>query len=97
MFGQKAGEEEEEMYISEHVAHIRHRRTRVYIQAFARLYFSSLFSLSTTTGSTRVHTKQRAKGQSSSQSIRLFICIVVLNVYCRLLPPKIHRSLSYYC
>lgn len=97
MFGQKS--REREMYISEHVAHIRHRPTTVgcgvHIQAFARLYVS-FFLFSTTMGSERVYTKQHAKGQSSAQLVRWFIYIVVLNIYCRLLPPKIRCSLSYF-
>lgn len=74
----------------------------IYIQAFARLYvffffLLLLFFFDKTIENERIHTKQYAKGQSSGQRVRWFICIVVLNVYCRLLLLKIGRSLSYFC
>ena len=80
------------MYISEHVAYIRHRSTTVgcayiYKLSLVSTFLFLFFFFSTMMRNERIHRKQRTKGQSSGQLVRpWFICIVVLNVivvYCR--------------
>jgi hypothetical protein len=82
------------MYISEHVVHIRQQRTTVG-RAHKSTFFFLFFSTTTTCVLARAHARrvhiqnnaQRVK-RRSSPSVRSFIRIVVLNGYCRLLPPK---------
>jgi hypothetical protein len=91
MFGQKK-RERREMYISEHVVHIRQQLTTVG-RAHKSMFFLSLSffdndDVCALARAQSIHTKQCTKGQASGQSVRSFIRIVVLNGYCRLLPPK---------
>jgi len=101
MFGQKS--REREMYISEHVAHIRHRPTMVgcstYTSFCARLcvsspFFFSFFFFSTTREYIQNNT-QRVNRRANSfvgSFVSLFLTLIV--VYYR---QKIRRSLSYFC
>ncbi len=96
MFGQKS--REREMYISEHVAHIRHRSDGVHIQAFALVsafLFLFLLFFSTTREREREHIQnntQRVNRRANSfvgSFVSLFLTFIV--VYNR---QNFRRSLS---